>query len=63
MTQITDGYMQQMMDGTYVCGVAIFSTDTEETTQIMQDDPAVKQGIFCFELHPAVSFPGDRLAG
>lgn len=27
----------------------------------MDDDPAVKAGIFIYETHPCFSFPGDKL--
>ena len=50
-----------MIDGTDVKGVGIFSTGEEETRKIMEDDPAVKAGIFTYEIHPYRSFPGDML--
>jgi len=48
-------------DGTEVKGVGIFSTGEEETKRIMDEDPAVKAGIFTCEIHPCRSFPGDML--
>jgi len=48
-------------DGTAVVGVGIFSTDEKETRQIIDGDPAVKAGIFTYEIHPCRSFPGDIL--
>jgi hypothetical protein len=48
-------------DGTEVKGVGIFSTGKEETIRIMDEDPAVKAGIFTFEIHSCRSFPGDML--
>lgn len=48
-------------DGTEVKGVGIFSTGVEETRKIMDEDPAVKAGIFTYEAHPCRSFPGDLL--
>jgi hypothetical protein len=48
-------------DGTEVKGVGIFSTSEEETKRIMDEDPAVKAGIFAYEIHPCRSFPGDML--
>ncbi len=48
-------------DGTAVSGYGIFVGSTEEVRQILDDDPAVQAGIFTYELHPTVSFPGDRL--
>lgn len=50
-----------VIDGTDVKGVGIFSTNEEETRKIMEDDPAVKAGIFTYEIHPCRSFPGDKL--
>jgi hypothetical protein len=44
-----------------VKGVGIFSTGKEETIRIMDEDPAVKAGIFTFEIHSCRSFPGDML--
>jgi hypothetical protein len=48
-------------DGTEVKGVGIFSTSIEEIKGIMDEDPAVKAGIFTYEIHPYRSFPGDKL--
>ncbi len=48
-------------DGSDVRGVGIFNASLEETRKLMDDDPAVKAGIFTYELHPCRSFPGDRL--
>ena len=44
-----------------IAGLGIFSTDPEETRRIMDRDPAVKAGILRYEIHSAVSFPGDAL--
>jgi hypothetical protein len=48
-------------DETEVKGIGIFSTSEEETKKIMDEDPAVKAGIFIYETHPCRSFPGDML--
>lgn len=48
-------------DGTEIKGIGIFSTSEKETKEIMDNDPAVKAGIFTFEIHPCRSFPGDML--
>jgi uncharacterized protein YciI len=48
-------------DETEVKGVGVFSTNEEETKRIMDEDPAVKAGIFTYETHPCRSFPGDML--
>lgn len=50
-----------VIDDTDVKGVGIFSTGEEETKKIMDGDPAVKAGIFTYEIHPCRSFPGDML--
>jgi len=33
----------------------------EEVVRIMDEDPAVKAGIFTYEVHPIRGFPGDSL--
>jgi uncharacterized protein YciI len=48
-------------DETEVKGIGIFSTSEEETKRIMDEDPAVKAGIFTYETHPCRGFPGDML--
>jgi YCII-related domain len=42
-------------------GLAIFTVSPEETQRIMEDDPAVRAGLFSFEVMPWRSFPGDTL--
>ncbi len=42
-------------------GLYIFTTTPEEVTEIMRGDPAVQAGVFLFEVHPFVGFPGDAL--
>lgn len=49
-------------DDSDVSGFGIFSTNSEETQRIMDQDPGVKAGIFLYEIHPVHSFPGDALA-
>jgi hypothetical protein len=46
---------------TGVSGLYIFNATEEEAKKIMDDDPAVKAGIFIYEIHPCRSFPGDSL--
>jgi hypothetical protein len=46
-----------------IWGLDVFNTDVDETRRIMEDDPAVRAGVMIFEVHPAVSFPGDALSG
>ena len=44
-----------------VSGLYIFSTDADETRKIMDEDPAVKAGVFNYNIHTVRSFPGDSL--
>lgn len=46
---------------TGVSGLCIFNASVEESKKIMDDDPAVLEGIFIYEVHPCRSFPGDCL--
>jgi len=46
---------------TGMAGVGIFSTDPETTRAIMDDDPAVREGILVYEVYASKSFPGDHL--
>ena len=48
-------------DETDVRGIGIFSATPEEVRSIYEDDPAVKAGLFTFEVHPCQGFPGDAL--
>jgi len=49
-------------DESDVAGFCIFSTDLERTRRIMNEDPAVRAGIFAYDIHLMDSFPGDALA-
>jgi len=46
-----------------VNGIGIFDRTVEETKKIMDEDPAVKEGIFVYEVLSCRSFPGDSLPG
>lgn len=48
-------------DGSDVSGIGIFNASVEDVRRIMDEDPGVKAGVFIYELHPSVSFPGDCL--
>lgn len=52
---------QLVRDERDITGICIFSTDAEKTRVIMDEDPAVKAGIFVYETHILYSFPGDSL--
>jgi hypothetical protein len=45
-----------------ISGVSVFNTDPEEARAIMMDDPAVRAGIYIFEVHACRSWPGDALS-
>lgn len=49
-------------DESDVAGIYIFATDVKHTRGIMDEDPAVKAGIFTYEVHSIAGFPGDALA-
>jgi len=48
-------------DGSDLAGIGIFNANIEETKSIMDQDPALKEGIFVYEAHPCRSLPGDCL--
>ncbi|MCK9442049.1 MAG: hypothetical protein M0Q13_11590 [Methanothrix sp.] len=48
-------------DGSDLSGVGIFSVDIDAVKLIMDGDPAVKEGVFVYEIHACRSFPGDSL--
>lgn len=48
-------------DGSDLSGVGIFNADIDEVKSIMKEDPAVKEGIFVYEIHACRSFSGDSL--
>ncbi|MGW0158570.1 hypothetical protein ACWDUN_04530 [Mycobacterium sp. NPDC003323] len=50
-----------VMDDSEVCGVGVFAVSVEETVEIMNADPGVQAGVFTFEVHPCMGFPGDAL--
>jgi hypothetical protein len=50
-------------DDSEVSGIGIFTTDAAETAAIMDEDPAVKAGIFSYAIHPTRTFAGDSLPG
>jgi hypothetical protein len=48
-------------DESEIKGIYIFNATEEKTKNIMEDDPAVLEGIFVYETHPMRSFPGESL--
>lgn len=43
-------------------GICVFNADATKVKEIMEEDPAVKEGIFTYEILPVMSFPGDALS-
>ncbi len=59
-----DGVMPlvlRVIDGSDVCGIGVFTGSVDETAAVMADDPGVRAGIFTFDVHPGLGFPGDAL--
>jgi len=52
-----------IIDDSQRCGIGIFNAPVDETTSVMDGDPAVEAGVMTFEVHPVRSFPNDRLPG
>ena len=50
-------------DDSDLVGIGIFDADVDLAKTIMDQDPAVKEGVFVYEAHPCRSFPGDCLPG
>lgn len=48
-------------DGSDVAGIAIFQGPPDAVRAIMDQDPAVMEGVLAYEVHPARGFPGDSL--
>ncbi|HZY46364.1 MAG TPA: hypothetical protein VFE96_01085 [Candidatus Bathyarchaeia archaeon] len=44
-------------------GIAILPTDPEEAKRIIDEDPAIKSGVYTYEVHPARVLPGDSVTG
>lgn len=51
----------QITDGSGISTVSIFNASVEDVKKIMDEDAAVKEGIFTYELHAVSGFPGDML--
>jgi hypothetical protein len=50
-------------DGSGVTGIGIFDASPDDVERIMSGDPAVRAGVFTYEVHSARSFPGSTLPG
>lgn len=44
-----------------LAGLCVFNIEADEVARLMDDDPGVRAGIFTYELHPCLGFPGDAL--
>jgi len=44
-----------------LAGMGIFAAAPDLTREIMDEDPAVKAGLFTYEVYSVRGFPGDRL--
>ncbi|HME51184.1 MAG TPA: hypothetical protein VKM55_03125 [Candidatus Lokiarchaeia archaeon] len=51
----------RVTDDSNLAGIGIFNATEDEVKAILEEDPAVKAGIFACEIHPCKSFPGDCL--
>lgn len=50
-------------DPTGWAGLGIFAASPEEVARILDHDPGVRAGIFSYELHSVLGFPGSTLPG
>jgi hypothetical protein len=48
-------------DGSGITGVSIFDADPDQADLIMRQDPAVKAGLFTYEIHATQTFPESKL--
>jgi hypothetical protein len=48
-------------DGSDVCGIAVFAATIDAAATIMDGDPGVAAGVFTYEVHTCLGFPGDAL--
>jgi hypothetical protein len=48
-------------DESEVCGLYIFPAEPSAVRDIMVEDPGVRAGVFTFDIHPIIGFPGDAL--
>jgi len=48
-------------NGSDICGFGVFTGTVDEAVAIMNDDPGVRAGVFTFEVHACLGFPGDSL--
>ena len=46
-----------------IVGIGIFNAEADIVHERLKEDPAIKEGVFVYELLPVRSFPGDSLPG
>jgi len=46
-----------------IVGIGIFNADEDTVRERLKEDPAIREGVFIYELLPVRSFPGDTLPG
>lgn len=49
-------------DDSPIAGFGVFALSPDDTRTVMDADPAVRAGIFSYEVHPVRGFPGSALA-
>ena len=42
-------------------GIAVFAAPAEQVERLLADDPAIRAGVFTYELVPVIGFPGATL--
>jgi hypothetical protein len=50
-------------DGSEISGISLFNASIEETQKLMDEDPAVKAGLFTYAAHVCRGIPGSVLPG
>jgi hypothetical protein len=48
-------------DSSEYAGIGIFAASPDRVSEIMSEDPGIKAGVFTFEVHAIVGFPGSAL--
>ncbi len=49
-------------DDSGLAGVCVLTATADEAARIMDGDPGVKAGLFIYEIHETMSFPGSALS-
>jgi hypothetical protein len=44
-----------------IVGIGIFNADEDTVRSLMKEDPAIREGVFSYDVLPVRSFPGDSL--